>query len=151
MHATLTRPNLALARVGGTMGDEESVDALAAIGAELEAERRRLGLDKDDLAYRAGKMSRTTLNRVLAGERTSPPTVDRVRRALHEFDVETRRREGEGVGNITAIRPGEDIVTFRLKGNFGVDVTLQGPVGNLEELEETVRGLIREMRENDER
>lgn len=153
MLATLERPRAALTRVrpmAGEGGVSEPLDpALVAVGQQLEAERKRLTLDKDDLA-RLAKMSRTTLDKVLKGGGASENSIDRVRRALVDFDIETRRR-GEGSDVVPLRRHGDDTVTFRLKGNFGVDVTLQGPVGDLDELEKSVTRLIREMRENDER
>jgi hypothetical protein len=37
------------------------------------------------------------------------------------------------------------LVTFQLRGNFGVDVTVKGPVANLDELEEHVERLLARM------
>lgn len=37
-------------------------------------------------------------------------------------------------------------VTFRISGNFGVDVTVDGPITDIERLEESVAKLLREMK-----
>jgi transcriptional regulator with XRE-family HTH domain len=59
-----------------------------------------------------------------------------VERALDRFEEEVSGPYDDTESNV---------VTFRLKGNFGVDVTLAGPVDNLPELEASVTRLLRSM------
>lgn len=41
---------------------------------------------------------------------------------------------------------GDDMVEFRVSGNFGVDVVVRGPIANAAILEEQVAKLLREMK-----
>ena len=104
-------------------------------GASIAARRKGLGLSVKALAERAG-VDRGRLAAIEDGAAARSSTIGAIEAALD-------RLEGEMSG------PYDDAgttVTFRLAGNFGVDVTVQGPVANLTELEESVSRLIRDMR-----
>jgi transcriptional regulator with XRE-family HTH domain len=123
---------LAVERWAGTVarvatGDEE-------IGRAIKRRRLALGMDVKDLAEEA-KVDRGRLSAWEKGEGARESSIAQVLRALD-------RLEAEIVGPYDNER---DIVTFRLQGNFGVDVTLQGPVSNLDELEASVTRLLRSM------
>lgn len=91
------------------------------------------------LAKKVG-MDRATLTAAEAGEeRTTDLTYMRVENWLTEFEAETGANDP----------PSDDLVEFRLSGNFGVDVVVKGPVANLAELEGSIARLLREMRDQD--
>lgn len=72
----------------------------------------------------------------------SDDTYSRINWWLDRFE-----RSTEGMENVSEeLREGH-LVTFQLSGNFGVDVTVKGPVENLAELESAVEKLLRGMRD----
>lgn len=71
--------------------------------------------------------------------RASDTTYDRLDAFLARWEEETGHDEDE-------MKPDEaGLVTFRVHGNFGVDVVVQGPVGDADEIERVVEKLIRGM------
>lgn len=112
-------------RVGG-VGDENR-------GEEIQARRMALGLTVKDLALRA-KVDRGTLAAIEAGAHARSSTLGALDKALTQL-------EDEMSGPYD--RPG--LITFRLKGNFGVEATVQGPVENADTLREQVERLIEKM------
>lgn len=106
-------------------------------GDEIRAERQALGLSVKALAERAG-VDRGRVAKIEAGEPYRDSTLGAIRRALAEF-----REEISGPYDDA---PDEHVVTFRMSGNFGVDVTVSGPVDNLPELEASVGRLLQRMR-----
>lgn len=111
------------------------------VGDAIKERREGLGLDRKDLATRAG-IDRGQLAAIEENEVRSPrrSTIKAITDALDEADGQ----DAEMSGPYDA-EAGQ--VTFRLRGSFGVDVTVQGPVANLPELRETVAGLIEKMGE----
>lgn len=83
-------------------------------------------------------VSRDAVTAAEAGD-ASDATYERLESWLDRFDEET------GSDDI----PGDDMVEFRLSGNFGVDVVVKGPVTNLAELENSVEKLLRRMQQPD--
>jgi hypothetical protein len=57
-----------------------------------------------------------------------------------------RHNAGMPDGAIVETDPSSDLVTVRLEGNFGVKAVVEGPVRDLEALEELVSHLVREMK-----
>lgn len=108
-------------------------------GEAIRAERQELGLTVKALADRAG-VDRGRLAKIEAGEPYRDSTLGAIRRALTEFREEISGPYDESRG--------EHTVTFRMSGNFGVDVTVSGPVENLAELEASVGRLLQRMRNN---
>lgn len=106
------------------------------VGARLQERRMALGLTRKALADKAG-VDRGRLSLIEKGASFHDATVGAIERTLTQLEEEMGGpydRHGQ--------------VTFRMAGNFGVDVVVQGPVENLSELEASVARLLREMREN---
>lgn len=105
-------------------------------GAAIQRRLDELGLS-DREWHRETGIDRKTLNRAIADEPSvRSSTYGAIESALDK--IERRIRGGD-------IKPEGDLVTFKLSGNFGVEVTVQGPVANVEELEAAVERLIRKM------
>lgn len=105
-------------------------------GRRIKARRERFGMTKSDLSARAG-VSRGRLAEIEAGTVPGlPETIGKLEAALDKFEQETAGPYDDG-----------GMVTYRLSGSFGVDVTLQGPVSNLAELEEAVARLLAQMQQ----
>jgi transcriptional regulator with XRE-family HTH domain len=121
--------------LGGVTEDEETP------GRMIKRRREALGVPIKELAELAG-MSRDQLSEIERGKVSSPRghTIGAIERALTELEEKTS-------GPYDDERPG--LVTFRMSGNFGVDVVVQGPVENLDELEASVERLIQRMRSQD--
>jgi transcriptional regulator with XRE-family HTH domain len=103
--------------------------------ARIRARRERLGMSLRDLEKESG-VNRATIASVETGDKNvRSASVKAITAALD-------RIEGEISGPYDS---DPRTVTFRLQGNFGVDVTLQGPVDNLDELEASVTRLLRSM------
>ena len=106
-------------------------------GHAIKRRREALGMSINALAKKVG-MDRATLTSAEADEeRTTDLTYRRIENWLTDFEAET------GAGDSS----GDDLVEFRLSGNFGVDVVVKGPVANLPELERSISRLLREMRD----
>ena len=104
--------------------------------ARIKARRNRLGMSLRDLEKESG-VNRATITSVEQGDKNvRPASVKAITAALDRLEAEI-----SGPYDDDASR----IVTFRLQGNFGVDVTLQGPVDNLDELEASVTRLLKSM------
>ena len=116
----------------GTVGLMTSGDRQAAEAVQLR--RLALGMSVKALAKHAG-IDRGRLAALESGHSVRPTTLAAVTRALDEIEEEVSGPYDAEHG----------VVTFRLKGNFGVDVTLQGPVDNLDELEASVTRLMTSM------
>lgn len=124
MLAMLDRPN----RVA-TVGNEGA-------GERIRQRRTALGLTVKALAEKAG-VDRGRLAAIEDGATARESTIGAVERALTAFEQETSGPYDEQGG----------MVTFRLTGNFGVDVVVQGPVANMSELEASVERLVRSMKD----
>lgn len=110
-------------------------------GHGIKRRREALGMSVSALAKKVG-MDRGTLARAEEGdERTEALTYSRIEGALDRLETEM------GIDQATAE---DDVVEFRLSGNFGVDVVVKGPVANLAELEGSISRLLREMRDHGE-
>lgn len=101
---------------------------LAAIGISQRAFADKADIDRKTLA-----------NAIEADPRVRMQNLDRIEAALTALEQEF----GMDDDAPAARRPGT--VEFRVTGNFGVDVVVQGPVENLHELEESVARLIEKM------
>lgn len=118
--------------------------------------RRRLAAGINSLREfaEATGLSRQTIARAEEGDhRTTDSTYARLEVWLDRFDTETTS-EAEHATKAAAGVPGVDVdahtgsVTFRLAGNFGVDVTVEGPVSNMAELQASVAALLKQMQSN---
>lgn len=101
-----------------------------AIRARLDA----IGISEREFEERSG-INRQTLARAIKDDPKVKPTTYLAIEAWLDRREESHRGLPEA----------PHIVTFRLTGNFGVDVVVSGPVENLPELEASVERLIRGM------
>lgn len=107
-------------------------------GKLVQDRRKALGiLSVREFATATG-LSRNAITSAEAGS-ASEITYERLESWLDKFEHETGADEPEE----------PKTVTFKLSGNFGVDVVVEGPVSNLAELEAAVEKLLRGMREAD--
>ena len=120
---------------------KEHLAGVSEEGDRVRARRERLGMSKSDLAAEA-KVNRNTLAAIEAGESFNRTTLAKIERALTVLEEEA------GIDSPEPRRApgGEDLIEFRLSGNFGVDVVVKGPIRDRAELEAAVAHLIREMR-----
>lgn len=126
MLVTVERPNRVTPVSNGTVGDR------------IRQRREAMGWDIKALAKLAN-VDRGQLAKIERGEHIPRgATLGAIERALDEIEKETGHDE-----------PDAGLVTFRLSGNFGVDVVVQGPVSNIEELEESVARLVRTMKKDE--
>ena len=87
------------------------------------------------LAERAG-VDRGRLAAIEDGATARPATLGAIEKALAALEDElSGPYDNSG-----------RLVTFRLSGDFGVDLVVEGPVDNLPELESSVERLIQKMR-----
>ena len=106
-------------------------------GHAIKDRRMRRGIKSRRAFADATGVSREAITAAEEG-RASEGTYDRLEAWLDAFDAET--------GNDVPEAPGP--VRFRLSGNFGVEVIVEGPVENITELEASVERLIRHMGDN---
>lgn len=104
-------------------------------GKAIGARREALGMTAVELARRSG-VDRGRIKVIEEGGNARVATMGALEKALDEFDAETSGPYDSG---------DRGLVTFRLKGNFGVDVTVQGPVDDLPALEASVSRLLSKM------
>lgn len=110
-------------------------------GDQIRQRREALGMGIAQLADRAG-VDRGRLSKIEKGAEARGTTLSAIKRALDQLEEETSGPYDE--------QHEEHTVTFRMSGNFGVDVTVEGPVENLAELEASVGRLLQRMRNNHE-
>lgn len=111
-------------------------------GHAIKQRMDAIGISTRELADRIG-MDRKTIARVIeGGEGTRPTTYSALEVALDRLEEEL------GMDADTA-SPKAGVVEFRVSGNFGVDVVVNGPVENIAELRAAVADLIREMHESE--
>lgn len=104
------------------------------VGGAIRARRAALGLSVKALAERAG-VDRGRLAAIEEGASARSATIGALESTLSRLEEEMGGPYDSEHG----------LVTFRLRGNFGIDVTLQGPVDNLDELEASVERLLAKM------
>lgn len=108
-------------------------------GQAIKERRLRRGLKSVRAFAEASGVSRDAVTAAEEGT-ASTGTYERLEAWLDAFDEETGNDEPEPGGK----------VSFSVKGNFGVAVTVEGPVENLDELEEVVARLIERVGNNGE-
>lgn len=121
-----------LLTVAADLAAMSDVDRGAAIQARLQA----LGIGDREF-QRETKIDRKTLNRAIAND----PAVRESTYLAIEVALDRLERRSQGGVAVSE----RDLVTFRLSGNFGVEVTVQGPVSDMEALEAAVERLLRRM------
>lgn len=104
----------------------------AARYAEIMRRIKRTGISDRDLQEKSG-VSRGTIGAARKGD-AGPGTYDRLEQWVERFEAEAGMDE-----------PDDDIVEFVVTGNFGVSVTVRGPVSHIAELEESALRATREM------
>ena len=104
-------------------------------GEAIKQRRTALGVTVKALAERAG-VDRGRLAAIEDGATARPATLGAIEKALAALEDElSGPYDNSG-----------RLVTFRLSGDFGVDLVVEGPVDNLPELESSVERLIQKMR-----
>lgn len=109
-------------------------------GRQIQERRVRLGMTVKDLAARAG-IDRGRLTKLEAGApEVRATTVGAVQAALDRIE------EHSGVHDAPA-RDGEiEQIEFVVEGDFGVKVTVKGPITDRAALESSVANIIRSIR-----
>lgn len=111
-------------------------------GQAIQRRLEDLGISDREFHEQSG-IDRKTLRRAVAGlENVRPSTYHAIEAALAKLEEKVR----------PAVAPPPDeagLVTFKLSGNFGVDVVVQGPVANMAELEASVERLVRSMKDRE--
>lgn len=120
----------------------EDVTTGGAAGESIKRRRIALGMTVKALADAAG-VDRGRLSAIEDGAKARTSTLGAIEAALSRFEEEIAGPYDEND------EPGGGLVTFRMSGDFGVDVVVQGPVENLAELEQSVDRLIQRMRSKD--
>lgn len=105
-------------------------------GDAIKTRRTALGVTVKALAERAG-VDRGRLAAIEDGASARDATIGAIEKALASLEEEMSGPYDNGE---------RGLVTFRMSGDFGVDVVVQGPVENLAELEGSVERLIQRMR-----
>lgn len=107
------------------------------IGERIRQRRTRMGLSVREFAERAG-VDRGQVSKIEKGEvRPHASTLGQIETALDRLEQEL----GMDAPDVTT----DDMVEFRVAGNFGVDVVVRGPVRDMAALEESVSRLIAKM------
>lgn len=117
---------------------ERPIDTLAVVGEgdQIKARRERLGMSHRTLAKESG-VDRATIARLEEGGTVRGASAGAIVAALDRLEEEMSGPYDPS--------PGDDTVTFTLHGNFGVSVTVQGPVGNMDELRASAERLLSQM------
>lgn len=124
-----------------------SVDDVAAIRTQVRERRERLGMNVTDLAREAG-ISRDTLGDFEAGTKGfHAATLGKVMRALDAAELEAFGASGQDVPAPTPGGATYETIEFVVEGDFGVKVTVKGPIRDRGELEQSVANIIRSIRE----
>lgn len=120
---------------------ERPVDTLAVVGEgeQIRERRERLGMSHRALAKESG-VNRATIARLEEGGIVRGASAGAIVAALDRLE---REMSGPYDADVAATGPGE--VTFTLHGNFGVSVTVQGPVENMEQLRGEAQQLLAQM------
>lgn len=106
-------------------------------GDAIKSRLAAIGISQRAFADKAD-IDRKTLSNAIEGDPTvRPQNLDCIEAAL--FDLEQEM----GMDEDAARSP--SVVEFKVTGNFGVDVTVAGPVENLMELEAAVARLVETM------
>lgn len=109
-------------------------------GHSIKQRREALGIFADREFERATdrvglRVPRASIAKAEAGS-ASDLIYDRLELALTRLEEETGQND-----------PDTGQVSFRISGNFGVEVVVDGPVSDIDRLEESVAKLIREMKD----
>ena len=112
-------------------------------GDKIQRRLDEMGLSDREFSVRSG-VDRKTLRRAVADD---PNVRANTYRVIEDTLTELEQRNaGLPAGGSD---PENDLVEFRLSGNFGVDVVVKGPMRDRDALEESVARLLREMRRTD--
>lgn len=115
----------------------------------IRQRRLRLGIKSQSDAAELSKKKGMYVSRdaIMAAENPEGSASDATYQRLEAFydavDEETGHDEPD-------VGENQNLVTFDISGNFGVEVTVKGPVADLDALEKSVARLIREMRSTDQ-
>lgn len=133
------------------MGDAQLADSasvtIEGVSEQIRRRRERLGLSKAKLAALAG-VDRETLTKVEDGFEI---TAMKLRQILEALDAREYEYTMEGKTPVARSEPPEDAETieFTVAGDFGVKVTVKGPIERHELLRADVAEIIRSIRAGD--
>lgn len=85
---------------------------------------------------------------LMKAEQNNPKVTDETYERIHWW-LDRFEKSTEGMPDV-GDEDEQHLVTFTLSGNFGVEVTVKGPVGNIDELESAVERILRGMRDSDQ-
>lgn len=130
---------------------QEQADAAQSAGVTEHARGARIqarldGLKMSDRQFHDySGIDRKTLRRAVAGDvSVRPNTYRTIENWLDR--LETRAKGFEGLPDEAAAEEQPRLVTYRIKGDFGVEVVVEGPVADRAELEASAMRLMRELR-----
>lgn len=107
-------------------------------GVQIAQRRTRLGMTLSALAREAG-VDRNILSKIeQGGGAHRDSTIGTLNATLDRLEAEM----GMDVPAVSSVPTEEGMVEFLVAGNFGVSVTMKGPVRNIAELEEAVARLV---------
>lgn len=143
--------------LGAESGPMDHTEDRRQRGVRLQARREALGMsvraleswmaENGERIGIAGPVTRQTITKAEAGDpSTTTQTYSRIEAWLSAIETEMGS-EREALTPDSASDRAGNLVTFKLSGNFGVDVVVEGPVTNLPELERAVEKLLRGMRD----
>lgn len=107
-------------------------------GEAIQRRLERLGISDREFHSVSG-VDRKTLRRATSDD---PSVRDNTYRIIEDSLTKLEQRNR----GLPASNPEDDLVEFRLSGDFGVTLVVRGPVRDRGEMEESVARLIREMR-----
>lgn len=123
----------------GTMSGDGATESER--GAALRKRMLDMRLDRSKLARALG-IDRGTVIRAFKGT-ASDDTYEMMERWFDRQEAKAGADPAEIVAS--AGEGGREHVTFRLTGNFGVDVTVEGPIEDMAQLKDAAKELLREM------
>lgn len=110
--------------------------------AEIQRRLEALGITDREFQARTG-VDRKALRRAADGEHVRGTTYTAVEAWLDKLEHEV----GMDLPSAPSDLPGEGLVTFSVSGNFGVSVTVAGPVANMAELQASVDRIVEKMQQ----
>lgn len=130
------------------MGTKEAdLLSVESAGEEIQRRRKRLGIDRQPFAHEAG-VSATTLRKIEEGK-VDPrdKSLAKIHAALDHLELEGSLGKGAPPPPVSPTgEPLVETIEFVVEGDFGVKVTVRGPITNREDLQAAATEIIRSIR-----